>query len=269
MLLLMVQAAEADRDERLEQMLSLSDIAAVMISYPEQIHRQLYRPGAIIDDAEVATVEARLVSAYKALDTESALYSYASERISPAQLDAILAWYDSPLGRRLLAAERQAETAAGREEMKGFLLEFDRHPAADSRIRLIRRFEQIARLSYINLAVIRALYETEFVAANDMRPQQLSLDDGKLRTAMERQFDGSGGLLLTGLAANMMAVSYYTLRSFSDSDVAAYIDFLETGAGRALVRLYEDAPVYLFAQVVRHAGMQVPENFFLTADRID
>ena len=36
MLSLMVQTARADRDERLEQLLSLSGIAAVMTSYPQQ-----------------------------------------------------------------------------------------------------------------------------------------------------------------------------------------------------------------------------------------
>ena len=209
------------------------------------------------------------MSAYEAFDTEPALYQYAATRISPAQLDAIMAWYDSPLGLRLVTAERQAETTAGREDMKAFLVEFDKLPVADERIRLIRQFEQIARLSYINLAVMRALYETEFIAANAVQPQQPGLDDEHLRTAMEQQFDGSDELLLTGLAVNMMAVSYYTLRSFSDGEVTAYINFLESDAGRALVRLYEDAPVYLFGQVVRHAGMRVPDNFFVTAGTAD
>ena len=188
MLLLMAQTVQADRDKRLEHMLSLSGIADVMSSYPEQLHQQLYRSGAIIGAADVAQVEARLVNAYEALDIDAALHRYVAARIRPAQLDAILAWYDSPLGSRLLAAERQAETAAGHEDMQRFLVEFDRHPPADERIRLIRRFEQVARLSYINLGLIRALFETEFIAANAQRPQQAGLDARQFQAAMEQQF---------------------------------------------------------------------------------
>jgi len=269
MLLLMVQAAQADDSKRLAQMLSLTGIAAVMASYPEQIHNQLHRRGAMIGDADVATVEGRLLSAYEALDTEATLSEFARTRVPAADIEAILAWYDTALGRRLLAAERQAETTAGREDMKGFLAEFDSQPVADGRIRLVQRFEQVARLSYINLALVRALYETEFVATNELRPQQLRLDDGRLAAVLEQQFHGLGELMLTGLAANMMAVSYYTLRSFSDSEIAAYIGFLESAAGRTLVRLYEDAPVYLYGQIVSRAGMRVPEHFFHTAGARD
>lgn len=261
-LALMVQKVHADEGKRLEHMLSLTGIAAVMDSYPEQIHQQLRRPGTLIGGTDAALIEGRLLDACNGLDIKAALSGFVGAQISPAQLEAILLWYEAPLGRRLVAAERQAETPAGREDMKVFLAELDRQPVADDRIHLIRRFEQVGRLAYINLALIRALYETEFVAANALRSRQHRLDDGQLRAAMEQQFHGYGEVMLTGLAANMMAVSYYTLRSFSNSEIADYIGFLESDAGRALVRLYEDAPVYLFGQVVSRTGMRVPENFF-------
>ena len=62
MLLLLVQSVHADRDKRLEHMLSLSGIADVMTGYPEQIHLQLYRPGAMLGVTDVVTAEARLVA---------------------------------------------------------------------------------------------------------------------------------------------------------------------------------------------------------------
>jgi len=261
-LILMMPVALADREERLEEVLSQSCLAGIMATYPEQIRYQLHRPGAELDPEVVKMAEDRLLSAYRALDVMSVLNAYVIDRLRPAQLKAILDWYNSPLGRRLAAAEHATETAAGREEMETFLAEFDRQTVAETRVRLVRRFEQVARLSHINMAVIRALYETEFVAVNAVRPQQARFDDSQLRESMQRQFYELRDMILPGLAVNMMATSYYTLHAFTNDEIAEYIEFLESDAGRTLLRLYEDVPVYLFRQVVARAGMPVPEAFF-------
>jgi hypothetical protein len=259
-----LSAAQADNVGRLQRLLSLSGIADIVTTFPEQIHRQLHRPDTVADSDTVAAVEQRLRSAYSSMDMMAVLNDYVASRLSSNQLDSILAWYDSPLGRRLAEAERQAETAAGREGMQAFLTEFDKQPVARERVRLVRRFEEAGRLARINLAVMRALYETEFVAVNALRPSQARLDGEHLQAQMQQQFYDVRELILPGLAVNMMAISYYTLRSFNNSEISSYIAFLESGNGQALLDLYEDVPVYLLGQLVSHAGIPVPTGFFRT-----
>jgi hypothetical protein len=146
--------------------------------------------------------------------------------------------------------------------MQAFLAEFDRQPVAEDRVRLIRRFEQAGRLSRINMAVLRALYETEFVAINALRPQKSRLDGRRLQADMQQQFYDLRELILPGLAVNMMAVSYYTLRSFDNDEISSYIAFLESAGGQALLDLYESVPAYLLGRLVSRAGMAAPAGFF-------
>lgn len=258
----LVQTVYAGQNDALQTLLASTGIAAVMDSYPQQLHQQLQRKGSLLADTDAATVERRLLSAYRSLDIAALLSRFAATRISPAQLDAILAWYRTSLGRRLLAAERQADSAAGRADRHSFLIEFDKRPVAEGRVRVIRRFEQVAHLSAINLALIRAMFETEFVAANSLRPPSRRLNAEQLKAAVTQQFQGLRELMLAGLAANMMVQSYYTLRSFTDGEITEYIDFLQTDGGQALVRLYQNAPVYLYGQVISRAGLRVPAGFF-------
>ena len=262
LILIMLPAAHAAVAGDLQRMLALTGMANIANTLPEQIHQQLQRPGAVADDETVTAVEQRLIGTYNSMDIMAVLNDYVISRLSSDQLDAIVAWYDSPLGRRLARAERQAESAAGREDMQTFLVEFDRQPIAEERVRLIRRFEQVSRLSRINMAVMRALYETEFVAVNDQRPQQARLDERRLQEEMQQQFYDLRALILPGLAVNMMAVSYYTLRSFDNDEISSYTAFLASDSGRALLDLYESIPSYLLGRLVRRAGMPVPTGFF-------
>lgn len=78
---------------------------------------------------------------------------------------------------------------------------------------------------------------------------------------MQQQFYQMQAMMMPGLMKRMLAASNYAMRDFSDDEISKYIGFLDSVAGRKLVTLYARAPVYMFASVVRGAGIGSIEGF--------
>jgi len=264
LLVLCSPLAQAQQTPLLERLLLFSGLEAVVSSYPEQIQAQFERRDVSGPDEQARqTARQRLLDAYQGMDRAAELRAYVMSELQLDELKTIVAWFESSLGQRLMVAEQNAGTTQGRRAMRDFLVRFDQEPTPDERIRLVQQFEQVARLSAINLTVIRSMYESEFLAINAALEQPDRLSALQLHKLMQQQFYSMRDMMLPGLSSRLLAVSYFTLSEFSDDEIQVYIDFLNSTAGRRLISLYERVPVYMFSQVVRYAGVDVAEGFFL------
>jgi hypothetical protein len=260
--LLFSPVIQAQQDDLLGKLLLLSGLEAAVASYPGQLAAQLGRQSASgPDDKTRQQAQQRLLDSYNKMDAQALLRRYVTAELNRNEMHAIVAWFESPQGQRLILAEQQAATAAGAAAMTTYLAELDNIPADAERIRLMRRFEEVARLSAINMTMIRTMYETEFLAINAELNVSERKSDTQLTEMMKQQFYGMQAMMIPGLIMRLMSVSYYVLRELTNDELQTYIDFLTSVVGHKLIMLYQRAPVYIFGQVVRRAGMEVTPGF--------
>ena len=260
--ILCLPVAQAQQDILLDKLLLMSGLDEVVASYPEQLNAHFGDVDASGKDGNARLLaRQRLLDAYKEIDAPMVLRGYVASELSSDDVKAIVVWFESPLGQRLTLAEQRAGSAAGVQAMGEYLDQLDKNPPDEERISLVRKFEKVARLTAINLSVIKVMFETELLAINAVALKSERQTSNQLSNVMHQKFYDMREMMMPGLMARLLAVSYYVLSEFINDEVQTYLDFLSSAAGRKLIVLYERAPVAVFAQVVRSAGIDVIDNF--------
>lgn len=257
-LLFYIPVVQAQPDDLLERLLVHSGLEVVVRSYPQQLAAQFDRAGVVEEgDGSRQIARQRLLDSYHAIDTVAELRTYVQDELSAQDIRSIVTWFESPLGRRFARAEQQTGAVSVREQLE----QLDNIPLDSERFRLLQQFVRVARLSAINMAIIKVMVESELLAVNDARAQTRRHTATRMNQDMQQQFYQMQTMIMPGLMKRMLAASNFTMRDFSDVEIKAYINFLDSGAGRKLVILYGRAPVYMFARVVRRAGMDITDGF--------
>ena len=145
--------------------------------------------------------------------------------VDAAKLAEALAWYDSPLGRRVAAVELAATRLAG-EHGADLAPEADR--PSPGRVALVERLDAGLGASEttvdITIAVVRSLVEAIQPALPPLANLSRSQLDEQLAVARNRTLAVFKPAYIAG-----MVVAY---QSLSDAELAEYLKFVESEAGR-------------------------------------
>jgi hypothetical protein len=147
------------------------------------------------------------------------------QNLDAVKLATALAWYDSTLGKRITALELAAtRPEAGRGASRGL----DKNRPSPRRLALIERLDLGLGASEttvdVTMTVVRSLvraFQPSLPAVASLSPQQL---DEQLALTRNRTLD-----LLRPVYRASMLVAY---RGLSDSELADYVQFVESEAGR-------------------------------------
>ena len=135
-------------------------------------------------------------------------------------LEATLAWYRSPLGRRITRAEREAlGPGAGRA----------RTPLpSDERIALVERLDEGGGASETMLDIAMALVRSLLRVADPFRPAQKRLDPAGLESLIVRARTEALTPIKIACLQNML----FAYGEFQDAELGGYVRFVESRAGR-------------------------------------
>jgi len=142
--------------------------------------------------------------------------------------EAVLAWLQSPLATRFMAARLAAsDPAAGPAEMKVFVETERASSAAAQRLALVERFNAAARVADISAENILQSAFGVAVMLDALRPAGERLGPDAIRQSMTLRRE----LLIPIFQATAAIRSRFIFRSFSDSDLEAVVQFAESDAG--------------------------------------
>ena len=140
---------------------------------------------------------------------------------------ATLSWLGSETGRRITLLEEYASTAEGAEEMQGFAAELTAAPPRPGRVALLNRLNQAFDGTRLAVDTTLAMALAVAVAANAAQPEDQQLSGQSLRAGINE-----GRPVLTRQMQKLLVVYYlFTYHELSDTEVAAYADFLESEDG--------------------------------------
>jgi len=202
--LLVMRLSGLDHDAEVISSLAQADFERIRGSFASvegarRLVAQVFEPGALRDNLERAL----------------------GRQLDPVRAQSVLEWLRSPLARRLLDVEQDADSPERADERTAFVNELPSRPPAPGRLALLHRMERAGEISQTSahlLATIAARLRQiviPFVPRDALRaaPAVPAVADENARF-------------------QTMASLLFTYRDVKDADLARYVTFLESPSGR-------------------------------------
>jgi len=221
-------AAQADHRaeaQALDHLLRRSGLNVQLESLTAGIRAQFVRAHRKQSGQDRITID-RIVSEHFAAEVLYTKIKLEFQRsLEPARLETALAWYDSPLGKRIIGQELAALVATGGPQA---VAELERNRPSSRRLDLIERLDAGGGASEttvdVTVAIVRSLtraFQPGLPAVAGLTRDQL---DKQITQARNRTLEDMRRLCLVS-----MLLAY---RGLSDDELDQYVQFVESDAGQ-------------------------------------
>jgi hypothetical protein len=160
-------------------------------------------------------------------DIEAAL----AESLSAGEIAAVSAFYATPLGQRIKAAEVAASTAEAQLDIEArkaeLRAELERDP---ERLRIFQNIDELLHTSEISTTMAVSIARTLWTSILEGQTQGLAPD---ALTSLDQAVEAIYPQMLAHTREYILASSAWTYRDLSLEEVRAYADFLQTDEARA------------------------------------
>lgn len=157
------------------------------------------------------------------------IHTRLSAGIGGKDLDDTLAWIDSPLGRRITAAENEAAEPAALGGLDAYVKELEQRPPPKSRVGLIAELNRLTGAVEMTATIIEGIALATVLGINASLPAEkrapLEVLRKQLAAAMPNTREQS--------AQMVTLYALYSYRTLPDEELSAYVNFVKTPGGTA------------------------------------
>jgi hypothetical protein len=222
-------AASTGAAGKIDRLIEVSGIAYAARQLPPSIASGFDDPQAGLgDDVRAALREAAILS-FRPDPIIEKTRKALTAALNARQLDDSLAWFDSPLGRRITDLENSASEPASNDRIIAYAKMLKEKPAAKHRAELIAKINEATQSGEINAMIWENTYLASALGINAAQPEENRMPAEAVRrrvksTAPELRKESDENLTLTML---------YTYQSLTDKELEAYLKFLKSSGGAA------------------------------------
>lgn len=180
----------------------------------------------------------------------SQLATALEEDLDNRQLEAVRAWYDSPLGRQLARAESQAAAPSGWERIQAAGPALRKRFEGTARQRLFDRYERAT-------GATGTAVETAMAVQLELAESLASLSAGDTVESVRAQIEDNRPAIERQVGEQVYLAFLSMYEAFPDEDLDSYLTFLESPAGRAYTASAGDAVRDAIMEPVSSVGNQL------------
>jgi len=226
----LVRPVEGERDALIVEALELSGTRKALDSVPAQIKLQLEPRQTALKPPDKARATKILADAFRPEVLYGAVRDAFRSGFDPQRMGVVMAQLRAPLFKKIAALELAAGEPGAKADLEVFAQALGRDVPLPARVDLVQRQEAVVRSAALQMdmsviafkAVLRAL---EPAVPPEKRPTAREVDFAE-RTLRAQQDAMTRAALIRAL---------YTYRSLSDEELATYVEFSESDAGRWFV----------------------------------
>ena len=253
--------AEPSTKGAIDQLMQLSGITDQVGIFPEHIKAGLHQGAQQGTPLSAAQLDVLSNSVDKSIDTDVILRSIRSAlstSVGEKDIDALMGWYQSPLGKKISALEKQSSTPEASQEMMSQMQALLQN---ETRVAAAKRIDQALGVTDKMVELQRftglAVYTAMMTALAPGQPLDTTLFEANMVVA-EQQMRAS--------MEQMVAASYvYTYQTISDQELAEYETFISGPAAKKFNVAALDGMARGFETVVV-TWSQALANLFLQQD---
>jgi hypothetical protein len=177
-----------------------------------------------------------------------------SQHVDDTKVKDVLAWYRTPLARRLTELEVAFTTSTSRErELAQFVARLRVEQLDPRRVELIQRLDAASGATETSLELLMAVAQAVLRVADSYLPAARRLKPGQLDSQARQIRLQSQDMLRQANTLSML----YVYRSLEDGDLARYIQFLESEAGAWFGGAVRKSTVSAFGAVVERTAHEL------------
>ena len=239
--------AGTSKDQLIEKLIVATGMDAVIEGFPDQMVARIEQQPARVRDAESDQFMNRVF--VESFDVEVArhiMIASVDRGASVASLEKMLAWFETPLAQRLIAAENSIARAETDGSLWQFAQSLQANPPTGQRIALIQDLEESAHMTESAMILMEMSTRGMLEAMNSILPPE----DGFALGDIETQIDTMRPALRDATWQKMLLISHFAYRHFSNEDIRAYISFLDSELGQQYVELGVVAYMDVFSDYV-------------------
>ncbi|MCM0612847.1 DUF2059 domain-containing protein [Marinobacter sediminum] len=250
--LLVASPAMAAPDAR--KVLAVSPIDDIVAQYPammsQGIREGLKRSGQM-PPMVAETIGHVVSSSFSAAQIEQQIVEGLEERLSDKQLEAVGEWYETPVARKISAAEIAASAPSAWQNIQARAPELNRKYKGTDRARMFDRFDRASRATEsavdTTIAVQLGLATAMAAFSSD------SVHYDQLKQGIEDQRS-----MLRGVVGQQVYDSYlYTYEGIGAQEMNLYLDFLESPAGTAFSKVVTESIQQAITDPIESVGAQL------------
>jgi hypothetical protein len=230
-----------------------SGLSAQLHGLSAQMEADIGRNRGKADEKLIAALLDASKLAFRAETLQTDMTARIEKKLSVAQMDAALAWLESPAGRRVTRAEELGSGAFDEQSFAEYVRGLGEHRLAEKRARMLSMLVTVTDAPESVLATQQAIALGVAIGMDSLQPQERRLGDEVVRERVEQMLPAEK--VKAALAQQLPMLYAYLYRDVSDADLGAYLRFLRSPAGKR----YQSAITAAFVEGLGRASLRVGE----------
>lgn len=167
-------------------------------------------------------------SSFDPMAIQSVLGNYIADHLSTEDMMAVMAWLDSPLGRKITHMEEMASTPEAYREMISSIPALKLASDYDERLDLVHEIDKSVKATEL---IVDRMMNMQVITVNSLSSAFPTMDLPS-ETEIRTNFKLNRQVISSAISREIALSILYTYRDISKEDLKAYIRFMETDHGK-------------------------------------
>jgi hypothetical protein len=182
-------------------------------------------------------IKASIQQAFKPASLKETVLTEIRAKLATQDIKKVLAWLESPLGRKCTQLEEDASTPEALAKMQQYAARIQNSPPSAERLKIIRKLDSAVKGTEggVELAIDSQVAIALATISTLPAEQQRSLE------SISREFEKNRPQLEAMVRAQVLLSFLYTYRNLTDAEIQQYIDFAASPGGSKYHSVTEEA----------------------------
>jgi len=222
-------AQSPDAASLAQRLITSCGLSVQLPGFAGQMKAQMEELRSQVDAAIVPALAEAALEAFRPDVLEADIVGDIQQRLSIEDMNAALAFLDTPAGRRVTRAEEQASTRTP-AELEQYVRELQQKSPRDARLSLV---QELIAASYIEDITVRGMQAIALGVALGMdstQPRERRIGRANLERQVKKALPEEE--IKQDLRLSLPVGYLYTYRNIDDADLRAYLRFLRSASGK-------------------------------------
>ena len=250
----MTALAQEDASVRTaERLLHSSRLAVQMRGLPAQMEADFKQSGAVLDQKLMEALLAAVRTSFEPEMLEVDITARVAKKLTIADMNAALAWLESPAGQRITRAEELGSTEFDASRYARYVESLREKRLAEQRGQMLAAIVTATNGAEAALATQEAIALGVAVGMDTLQPAERRLGEATLRVRVRQAVRSEQ--VRSAIAEQLPPLYAYFYRDVPDADLAAYVRFLGTTAGKR----YQEGMTAAYVESLGRASIRAGE----------
>jgi len=230
-LVLPVPAFAQSRDalQTAQHLVTACGLSVQLPGFVGQMKQQMAQQRGQVSAEVMVMLADAATEAFRADVLEADIVADLAKRLPPDEMNRVIAWLETPTGRRVTRAEEAASTMDS-VALQKFIEQMKSNSPAETRVSLIR---EVISATYVESIIVRSMQAMALGMALGMDstlPVERRVGMARIEAMVKSALPEDK--LREQLRASLPPTYLYTYRNVSDEDLHGYVSFLSTATGQ-------------------------------------